>query len=72
MGGDHLDLTLQIHGYILGFIEDAPQPSPLLRMKVKKGETGFASGRGFKTRTPRDIEECRTKLRQHLMEWGSR
>jgi len=65
-----LDLTLQIHDYILKHIEDSPEPSPLLKEKVEKGELGFSSGRGFKSWTPQEMEECRTRLQRHLMEWG--
>jgi 3-hydroxybutyryl-CoA dehydrogenase len=65
-----LDLTLQIHDYILRHIEDSPEPSPLLKEKVDKGELGFASGRGFKEWTPQEIEACRTGLQRHLMKRG--
>jgi 3-hydroxybutyryl-CoA dehydrogenase len=65
-----LDLTLQIHDYILKYIEDSPEPSPLLREKVDKGELGFKSGMGFKAWTPEEIEECRTRLQRHLLDWG--
>ncbi|MBN2027521.1 MAG: 3-hydroxyacyl-CoA dehydrogenase family protein [Actinobacteria bacterium] len=66
-----LDLTLQIHDYLLGYIDDSHEPSPLLREKVAAGELGFTSGRGFKEWTPRDMEACRAELRRHLMERGS-
>jgi 3-hydroxybutyryl-CoA dehydrogenase len=65
-----LDLTLQIHDYILRHIENSPQPSPLLKEKVGKGELGFNTGVGFKQWTPQDIERCRKGLQQHLIEWG--
>jgi 3-hydroxybutyryl-CoA dehydrogenase len=65
-----LDLTLQIHDYILKHIEDSPEPSPLLREKVGKGNFGFATGKGFREWTPQEIDECREGLRRHLMEWG--
>ncbi len=65
-----LDLTLLIHDYILEHLEDSHHPSPLLREKVAKGDLGFASGRGFREWTPQEIEECRTRLRRHLMQWG--
>jgi len=65
-----LDLTLQIHDYILKHIEDSPEPSPLLKEKVEKGELGFANGRGFKAWTPQEMEECRAGLQRHLMKWG--
>jgi 3-hydroxybutyryl-CoA dehydrogenase len=65
-----LDLTLQIHEYILRHIEDSPEPSPLLQEKVGKGELGVASGKGFRVWTPQEIEACRTGLQRHLMKWG--
>jgi 3-hydroxybutyryl-CoA dehydrogenase len=65
-----LDLTLQIHDYILKHIEDSPQPSPLLKEKVDNGELGFSSGRGFKSWTPEEIEECRAGLQRHLLKWN--
>ena len=65
-----LDLTLQIHDYILRHIEDSPEPSLLLREKVEKGELGFKGGKGFKEWTGQEIEECRAGLQQQLMEWG--
>ena len=65
-----LDLTLQIHDYILKHIEDSPQPSPLLKEKVEKGELGFSSGRGFKSWTQQEIDECREGLQRHLLKWG--
>ncbi|MEW6554722.1 MAG: 3-hydroxyacyl-CoA dehydrogenase NAD-binding domain-containing protein [Actinomycetota bacterium] len=66
-----LDLTLQIHGYILEHIEDSHAPSPLLEEKVEGGELGFASGGGFRGWAPEEIEACRTRLQRHLMGWGS-
>jgi 3-hydroxybutyryl-CoA dehydrogenase len=67
-----LDLTLQIHDYILKHIEGSPEPSPLLREKVDRGKLGFASGEGFKAWTPRRIKECEVGLQRYLIEWASR
>lgn len=67
-----LDLTLQIHGYLLRYIDDSHEASPLLQEKIAAGELGFASGKGFKEWTPRDMEACRAELRRHLMEWESK
>jgi 3-hydroxybutyryl-CoA dehydrogenase len=67
-----LDLTLQIHDYILRHIEDSPEPSPLLKERVQNGELGFVSGRGFREWTPQEIERCRTGLQRHLIEWRRR
>jgi 3-hydroxybutyryl-CoA dehydrogenase len=42
-----LDLTFQIHDYILKHIESSPTPSPLLKEKMDAGELGFKSGAGL-------------------------
>ena len=39
-----LDLTLSIHNYVLKYLEDSHEPSPLLKEKVAKGELGFKTG----------------------------
>ena len=39
-----LDLTLSIHNYVLKYLEDSHEPSPLLKEKVEKGELGFKTG----------------------------
>jgi 3-hydroxybutyryl-CoA dehydrogenase len=62
-----LDLTLQIHGYILQYIEDSHEPSPLLRQKVESGALGFKTGLGFETWTPERIARSRDDLQLNLM-----
>lgn len=64
-----LDLTLQIHEYLLRYLEDSHRPSPLLRKKVEDGELGFKSGKGFRDWTPEEMEERRAELRRHLLRW---
>lgn len=61
-----LDLTLAIHEYILKHLESSPNPSPLLKEKVKRGELGMKSGRGFQDWTEKEIEQSRNKLLEHL------
>jgi 3-hydroxybutyryl-CoA dehydrogenase len=65
-----LDLTLQIHDYILKFIESSPAPSPLLRQKLATGELGFKTGRGFYTWDPESMGQCRKGLVDHLIRWN--
>jgi 3-hydroxybutyryl-CoA dehydrogenase len=65
-----LDLTLQIHDYILKHIERSPQPSPLLKQKVEEEELGFKSGQGFQKWTPDTMEQCRRRLLEHLILWN--
>jgi 3-hydroxybutyryl-CoA dehydrogenase len=65
-----LDLTLQIHDYILKHIERSPQPSPLLRKQVEEGDLGFKTGQGFQKWTPDTMERCKDRLLKHLIFWN--
>jgi 3-hydroxybutyryl-CoA dehydrogenase len=63
-----LDLVLAIHNTVLQDLEASPDPSPLLRDKVGKGELGFKSGRGFyDSWTPERIKATRERLMKHLI-----
>ena len=61
------DLVFAIHDYILEHIESSPEPSPLLREKVEKGELGFKSGQGFQSWSKEEIETSRKDLQQYLL-----
>ena len=67
-----LDLTLSIHNTVLKAIESRPGPSPLLEEKVKKGELGFKSGKGFQSWTPEQIKASRERLNNYLLDWLER
>ena len=62
-----LDLTQNIHDYVLPHIEDSHQTSPLVKEKVEKGELGYKTGKGFFTRTPEQIAEKRAGLNAYLI-----
>jgi len=64
-----LDLTLSIHDYILKHLESSPNPSPLLKEKVKKGELGFKTGKGFQTWSAEEAKKSRERLLEYLIEW---
>jgi len=61
------DLTLAIHDYILKHIESSPEPSPLLKKKVKDGDLGFKTGRGFQDWSADDIKQSRKELQEYLL-----
>ena len=65
-----LDLTLQIHDYILKYLESAPGPAPVLKRKVEAGELGFKTGRGFQEWSKVRMDECRKQLLEHLIRWN--
>jgi 3-hydroxybutyryl-CoA dehydrogenase len=62
-----LDLTLQIHNYVLRHLEDSHEPSPLLKEKVAKNELGFKTGGvGYQTWTPDEQKALRSRLLTYL------
>jgi 3-hydroxybutyryl-CoA dehydrogenase len=66
------DLTLAIHDYILKHLESSPEPSPLLKEKVERGDLGFKTGRGFQEWPPQTIQQVRQDLMEYLLEWTKR
>ena len=65
-----LDLILAIHDTVLKDLEASPNPSPLLREKVKKGELGFKTGKGFYEKwTPEDMKRVRENLLKYLIDY---
>jgi 3-hydroxybutyryl-CoA dehydrogenase len=64
-----LDLTLSIHNYVLKYLEDSHEPSPILKEKVDKGELGFKSGgNGFQQWTPDEQKALRANMLEYLIE----
>jgi 3-hydroxybutyryl-CoA dehydrogenase len=62
------DLTLAIHDYILKYLEHSPNPSLLLKEKVKQGKLGFKSGEGFQKWSAEDAQKSRKALVEYLLE----
>ncbi|MCJ7655798.1 MAG: 3-hydroxyacyl-CoA dehydrogenase family protein [Dehalococcoidia bacterium] len=68
-----LDLILAIHNTVLKDLEASPNSSPLLKDKVKKGELGFKSGKGFYDNwTPENIKRTRERLMKYLIDYSRR
>ena len=64
-----LDLTLQIHDYILRHLDRSTEPAPVLKEKVRQGDLGFKTGKGFQEWGAQSIDECRRRLTEHLVRW---
>ena len=68
-----LDLMLAIHNTVLKDLEASPNPSPLLKDKVKKGELGVKTGKGFYANwTPESIKRTRERLIKYLIDYSRR
>ncbi len=62
-----LELTKQIHAYILPHIAASHAPSPLLDEHLEKGELGYKSGQGFFRRSPEEIAKQKDDLNEYLI-----
>jgi 3-hydroxybutyryl-CoA dehydrogenase len=66
-----LDLILAIHNTVLKDLEASPNPSPLLKEKVQKGELGFKSGKGFYPQwSADDMKKVRSDLMKYLIDYS--
>ena len=61
------DLTLDIHRYLLRYLERSPEPSALLIEKVKRRELGFKTGKGYQKWTPEEAKQSRERLQEYLI-----
>lgn len=61
------DLTLAIHDYILKHLDRSPEPSPLLREIVARGDLGFKSGQGFQKWSAEDARNTHSRLKTYLL-----
>ncbi|NCB63546.1 MAG: 3-hydroxyacyl-CoA dehydrogenase family protein, partial [Clostridia bacterium] len=62
-----LDLTYNIHDYILRDLESSPEPSPLLAQLRGAGKLGFKSGEGFQKWTDEEKAQCSADLNEYLI-----
>jgi len=63
-----LDLTLDIHRYILPRLAPPSEPSRTLRERVEAGALGMKSGHGLRDWTPDEAEVVRRRLKNHLVD----
>jgi len=62
-----LDLTLDIHDYILPRLDPPSEPSATLKRLVADGRLGMKTGAGFLQWTEEGADRVRTTLREHLV-----
>jgi len=62
-----LDLTYNIHSYILKHLCDAKEPSPLLARLKNENKLGFKSGEGFRKWTNEEKKQSVGSLNEYLI-----
>jgi 3-hydroxybutyryl-CoA dehydrogenase len=63
-----LDLIQAVHSYLLQDLDVSAGPSPLVQQKVKDGELGIKSGKGFYDWTVRDPQKVYGRRNQIFLE----
>ncbi len=67
-----IELTYNIHNYILKSLADNHEPSYLLQYMLSIGSLGMKSGRGWQEWTPQRVEETSRGLQEYLMEYAAK
>jgi len=62
-----LQLTYNIHEYVLKHLEDSHVPSPILKELMGEGKMGFSTGEGFQKWSEEDIAKSRKGLNEYLI-----
>ena len=60
-------LTWNIHSYVLPYLEDSHEPSPLLKQMLDEGKLGFKSGEGFYKWSQEEMDKCGADLNAYLI-----
>lgn len=63
-----IQLSYNIHDYILGHLADNHEPSPRLKEMLDKGDNGFKTGKGWQEWTAEQMEASNTNLREYLID----
>ena len=60
-------LTYNIHSYVLKYLADNHEPSPLLQQMIDEGKMGFSTKEGFLSWTDESIADCKKDLNEYLI-----
>ena len=63
-----IELTYNIHNYILKSLADNHEPSHLLKEMLDRGDLGMKSGKGWQSWTPEQAAQLAADLREYLVD----
>lgn len=67
-----IQLSFNIHNYILKHLADNHEPSPCLSEMLEKGDLGFKSGKGWQEWTAEEIKASGDHLREYLIDYNAK
>ena len=67
-----IELTYNIHKYILKHLADNHEPSPLLAEMLGRGELGFKSGKGWQEWTHEQMKASADGLKEYLIDYAAK
>ncbi len=67
-----IELSYNIHNYILKHLADNHEPSPCLKEMLDRGDNGFKTGKGWQEWTAEQMEASATGLREYLIDYNAK
>lgn len=67
-----IELTRNIHEYILPSLADNHKPSKLLYEMIEQGDLGFKSGKGWQEWTAKEIQQETDGLKEYLLDYTNK
>ena len=67
-----IDLSYNIHNYVLKYLADNHEPSPRLKEMLDRGDLGMKSGKGWLDWTPEQASASQKGLQEYLIDYNAK